>query len=81
MKKLFLCECVCVSILSHMISVYVCFIEKKWESASPCVFLLKALQLVFLLSQWGLQIQIGAIMGELQRTVVKLHMEKIEQRF
>lgn len=49
-------------------------------SASPCVVLLKALQLVLLLSQRGLQIQIGAIMGELQCTVVKL-WNRIEQTF
>ena len=39
---------------------------------SPCVILLKALQLVLLLSQRGLQIQIGAIVGELQCAVIKL---------
>lgn len=42
------------------------------ECASPCVVLLKALQLVPLLGQRRLQIQIGAIVGELQRTVVEL---------
>lgn len=42
------------------------------ESVSPCVILLKTLQLVPLLSQRGLQIQIGAIVGQLQRTVIKL---------
>lgn len=42
------------------------------QSASPCVVLLKALQLVPLLSQRGFQIQIGAIVGKLKRTVIEL---------
>lgn len=52
-----------------------CGREYKCESVSPCVILLKALQLVPLLSQRGLQIQIGAIVGELKRTVIKLWKE------
>lgn len=45
---------------------------KGTESLSPCVVLLKALQLVPLLSQRGLQIQIGSIVGQLKCTVIKL---------
>lgn len=40
--------------------------------ASPCVVLLEALQLVPLLGQRGLQVQVGAIVRELQRAVIEL---------
>lgn len=47
---------------------------------SPCVILLKAFKLVPLLSQRGLQIQIGAIVGELQCAVIKL-WKRIKKSF
>lgn len=50
----------------------VCMNVSKSESAAPRFVLLKALQLIPLLSQGWLQVQIGAIVGELQRAVVKL---------
>ena len=63
-----------------MKSVYECFKGYKCERVSPCVVLLKALQLVPLLSQRRLQIQIGAIVGELQRTVIEL-WKRIKKNF
>lgn len=44
----------------------------KSESASPRFVLLEALQLIPLLGQGRLQVQIGAIVRELQRAVVEL---------
>lgn len=50
----------------------VCVKVYKCESGSPRFVLLKALQLIPLLGQGRLQVQIGAIVRELQRAVIEL---------
>lgn len=50
----------------------VCMNVSKSESASPRFVLLKALQFIPLLGQGWLQVQIGAIVRELQRAVIEL---------
>lgn len=56
----------------------VCTQASKSESASPRFVLLKALQLIPLLGQGRLQVQIGAVVRELQCAVIEL-WERIQR--